>query len=85
MYFLILGLFSNPLIHEPGDQVADADGDKGSDEAGELERVVDDKLTDMRGSCPIKAYSGYLRRVVGQEEIAVDGREDSEQDMRRHA
>ena len=68
---------------QPGDQVTDADGDKGGDEAGELEGMVDDKLTDMRGTCPVKTDSGYLRRVVRQEEIAVDRRKERQQDMRR--
>ena len=70
--------------HKAGDQVTDADGDKGGDEAGELEGMVDDKLTDMRGTCPVKTDSGYLRRVVRQEEIAVDRREEGEQYMRRY-
>ena len=69
---------------QPGDQVTDADGDKGGDEARQLEGMVDDKLTDMRGTCPVKTDSGYLRRVVGQEEIAVDSREEGEQYMRRY-
>ena len=70
---------------QPGDQVTDADGDKSGDEAGELEGMVDDKLTDAGGTCPVKTDSGNLRRVVGQEEIAVDSREEGEQYMRRHA
>ena len=70
---------------QTGDQVTDADGDKGGDEARQLEGMVDDKLTDMRGTCPVKTDSGYLRRLVRQEEIAVDSREECEQYMRRHA
>ena len=69
---------------QTGDQVTDADGDKGGDEARQLEGMVDDKLTDAGGTCPVKTDSGYLRRVVGQEEIAVDSREEGEQYMRRY-
>ena len=70
-------------IQQAGNQVTDADGDKGGDEAGELEGVVDDVLTDMRGAGSVEADSGYLRRVVRQEEIAVDRRKERQQDMRR--
>ena len=72
-------------IQQAGNQVTDADGDKGGDEAGELEGVVDDVLTDMRGAGSVEADSGYLRRVVRQEKIAVDRRKERQQDMRRHA
>ena len=47
--------------------------------------MVDDKLTDMRGPCSIKSDSGYLRGIVGQEEIAVHRREERQQNMRRDA
>ncbi len=69
--------------HQAGNQVTDADGDKGGDEAGELEGMVDDIFADMRGAGSIKADSRYLRRVVRQEEIAVHRGEEGEQDMRR--
>ena len=70
---------------QAGNQATDANGDKGGDEAGELEGVVDDVLTDMRGASSVEADSGYLRRVVRQEEIAVDRRKERQQNMRRQA
>ena len=66
MYILIMS------DEEQGDEIAHADGDKGSDKAGKLEGVVDDVLAHMSGARTVKLQCGYLCGIVGQEEVAVD-------------
>ena len=66
------------------EQIADSDRDKGGDKTGYLEGVIDDVFANRSGAGTVETDSRDLSRVIGQEEIAVDSREEGQQHLWRH-
>ena len=67
------------------DEIAHADSHKRGDEAWQLKRMVDDPASHARGPRAVEVDGSYLRRIVGEEEIAIDGRKHGHQKQRTDA
>ena len=61
---------------EGDEEEAGGDGDGGGDEAGHHEGVVEDPAAYACGAGGVEIYSGHDRRIVRDDEIAVDGRKE---------
>ena len=72
-------------LHELYDKIAHANGYECSDESSQLERVVDDKSAYARRASAVEVDGSHGGGIVGQEEVAVYGREHSYERKRRNA
>lgn len=72
----------NPLIEQYDHEVGDSNGDDGRHEARQLEGMVDDKLANVGTARAVELKGCYLRRIVRQEKITVDGWEHGNQQQR---
>lgn len=66
-------------LHELYDKIAHANGYECCDESGQLERVVDYKSAYARRASAVEVDGSHGSGVVGQEEVAVYGREHGDE------
>ena len=72
-------------IEKPCEEHGDESGNAHADEAGHHETMVEEILSDDGRPAAVEVDGGDVRRIVGNEEIAIDAGEDTEEDFAGNA
>ncbi len=78
--YSVVGLDPAHRVVEEGDEVAGNAGDHGVDQTGHHERVVQEVLADDGSARAVEVHGGDIRRIVGDEEVAIDRGQHAQQD-----
>ena len=78
--YLLFKLDPAHRVVEEGDEVAGNTGDHGVDHTGHHERVVQEVLADNGCARAVKVHGSDIRRIVGDEEVAIYRGQHAQQD-----